>query len=150
MSVSFFGKLKLSCDVIVVSHFSHQVIVFEWKYINKNNHLIGKLPKTITSHDSFQSPNFIGNSRACCAGWGPRAARPPGGESGVWKSHVFSLSHNSYFLLSLWFYYVFFYFLFLFSLFLFVIAVILCIFRCFLFVSFSFVWCIGSESPEPD
>ena len=23
------GKLKLSCDVIVVSHFSHQVIVFE-------------------------------------------------------------------------------------------------------------------------
>ena len=24
-----FGKLKLSCDVIVVSHFSHQVMVFE-------------------------------------------------------------------------------------------------------------------------
>ena len=26
--------------------------------ISKNNHLIGKLPKTIASHDSFQSPKF--------------------------------------------------------------------------------------------
>ena len=25
----YFGKLKLSCDVIVVNHLSHQVIVFE-------------------------------------------------------------------------------------------------------------------------
>jgi hypothetical protein len=26
---AFFGKIKLSCDVTVVDHFSHQVIVFE-------------------------------------------------------------------------------------------------------------------------
>ena len=27
--ISSIGKLNLSCDVIVVNHFSHQVIVFE-------------------------------------------------------------------------------------------------------------------------
>jgi len=27
--LTLFGKVKLSCDVIVVDHFSHQVIVFE-------------------------------------------------------------------------------------------------------------------------
>ena len=54
----YVGKLKLSCDVIVVSHVSHQVIVLSER-ISKNNHLIGELSKVITSHDSCQSPNMF-------------------------------------------------------------------------------------------
>ena len=42
--LSTFGKLKLSCDVIVVNHFSHPGIVFEWAQIKQQ------------SPDSFQSP----------------------------------------------------------------------------------------------
>ena len=57
--MSYFGKSNLSCDVIVVNHLPHQVIVFERAHL-KNNHLIGKLPKIITSRDSCQSPtNFV-------------------------------------------------------------------------------------------
>ena len=41
-------SFNISCDVIVVNHCSHQVIVFEWAHI-KNSHLIGKLPNIITS-----------------------------------------------------------------------------------------------------
>ena len=29
------GKLNLLCDVIVVNHFSHQVIVFEWEHMKQ-------------------------------------------------------------------------------------------------------------------
>ena len=51
--------------MIVVNHFYHQVIVFV--YLNErsknNNHLIGKLPKVTTSHDSFQSPNITQHPR---------------------------------------------------------------------------------------
>ena len=32
---SHIGHLKLSCDVIFVNHYSHQVIVFEWAHVNK-------------------------------------------------------------------------------------------------------------------
>ena len=35
LGVAIFGKVKLSCDVIVVNHISHQVIVFERMHIKK-------------------------------------------------------------------------------------------------------------------
>ena len=53
---TYIGKLKLSCDVIVVSHFPIRWL-FLSERISKNNHLIGELSKIITSYDSFQSPN---------------------------------------------------------------------------------------------
>ena len=34
---TYIGKLKLSCDVIVVNKFPHQVIVFERTYIEKQS-----------------------------------------------------------------------------------------------------------------
>ena len=37
MMIVIIGKLKLSCDVIVVSHFSHQVIVFERTHIKQQS-----------------------------------------------------------------------------------------------------------------
>ena len=76
-----FGKLKLSCDIIMVSHFYNYI---RWLYLNErisnNNHPIGILPKIVASHDSFQSPKCggtvavvalaIGNNRShplhCC------------------------------------------------------------------------------------
>ena len=37
------------------------IVLLRWLYLNErisqNNHLIGKLSKTITSYDSIQSPN---------------------------------------------------------------------------------------------
>ena len=35
LRISEFGKLDLSCGVIVVNHFSHQVIVFDWAHIKQ-------------------------------------------------------------------------------------------------------------------
>ena len=49
------GKSNLSCDVVVVDRFSHRALCLNER-ISKNNHLIGKLTKIITSHGSFQSP----------------------------------------------------------------------------------------------
>ena len=52
------GKLNLSCDVIVVNHLSHQVIVFEWARV-KQQSPDWKTVKIITSHDSFRSPIYV-------------------------------------------------------------------------------------------
>ena len=45
----FGGKFNLSCDAIVASHFSHQVIVFERAHINKQSP-DWKTAQNITSH----------------------------------------------------------------------------------------------------
>ena len=55
------GKLNLSCDVIVVNHFSPQVIVFEWAHIKQQS------PDwtTVKHHHttwSIQLTNYISNS----------------------------------------------------------------------------------------
>ena len=50
------GKLNLSCDVIVVNRFFPIGRLCLNDCVSNNNHLIGKQPTSITSHDSCQSP----------------------------------------------------------------------------------------------
>ena len=65
------GKRNRSCDVIVANHFSHQVIVFEWTYINKTITWSESCPKPSHHMIVFSLPMYI-----CISGPAGAGGRP--------------------------------------------------------------------------